>query len=77
MAAQGQAGGLVVEQNVFAFGRVGQQQGRLVDGHGLEQAGRGLDRGRLPDLLAPVAGQRKQGVGGGQRIDLQRAQPGA
>ena len=74
VAAQRQAGGAVVEQDVFAFGRVGQLQRRFMRGHVFHQLRRVVDSSGLPHLLAAVARQRGQRVGGSQRVDVQRAQ---
>ena len=55
VAAQCEAGGGVVEKNLFALGRGEQLQGRFVHGHIAQQGRCRVLRGRLPHLLAPVA----------------------
>ena len=65
MAAQREASGAVVEQNVFTLGRVGQIQCRLMRGHGFEQQWLRFDRGGLPYLLAAVTSQWRKRIGCG------------
>ena len=77
MAAQGQAQGGVVPQHLLALGGAGQCQRILQRQRALQKRRHGAQRGGLPDLLAALAGQRHQGVGGGQLLQVLLIQPGA
>ena len=69
VAAQGEAGGSVVPQHFLAPRRRG--QGEIVQAAGCLAAGRAwCAGGGLPDLLAAVAGEAGERVGGGELLHL-------
>jgi len=52
MAAQSQAERRIVEADLLAFGRLGQQQALLIDGRVAQQRGHAVQGRCIPDLLA-------------------------
>ena len=77
VAAQGEAGGGVVVGDGLALAGFDQRQGGLVRGCFAQQLGRAVQGRGVPDLLAAVACEGGQRVGGGQGFEVAGVEGGA
>ena len=76
MAAEREAEAAVVGGDAFAFARRGEYDVIFAQGDAGEQVALQRQRGGGPGRLAPVAGQLRQCVGGGQRVEFALGQFG-
>jgi hypothetical protein len=77
VAAQGEAGGGVVVGDGLALPGFRQRQRGLEGGRFAQQFGRAVQGRGVPDLLAAVAGEGGERVGGGQGLEVAGVEGGA
>src|SRR5690606_12967593 len=75
MRAHRNAQGLVVGDDLFADARCGQRGGRFVETRGLEQRRQPGEAGGFPLGLRPMAGERTQGIGPRQGLEVLAVEP--